>query len=185
MSRAFTCRSYTSRGPGELNLEAGQLVWLPPPSIICIFLIQLLTPSKRLPHPSINFPLIPPPRLNSATELTSTGTWRGWEERQGWFLQLTLTSLPGEIQRHLIGKVIHTLSNLSSPNNGALPEIPSPLRRQPSQPSPSGSHRSPPGSRHLSPVGGETSSLARGRQILNSLSPRDAEAQELFVWREF
>ena len=73
---------------------------------------------------------------------------------------------------------MYTLTDLPSPNNGALPEIPSPLRRQPSPP---GSHRSPPGSHHLSPLGGETSSLARGRQILNSLSPRDAEAQELFV----
>ena len=68
--------------------------------------------------------------------------------------------------------VPNTLTDLSSPNNGALREIPATLRRQPS----------PLGGETLSPAGDEASSLvARGHRLLSSLNPRDAEAQELFV----
>ena len=69
-------------------------------------------------------------------------------------------------------KAANILADLSSPNNGALREIPPTLRRQPA----------PLGGESSSPRRDEASSLvARGHRLLNSLNPRDAEAQELFV----
>ena len=55
----------------------------------------------------------------------------------------------------------------SSPDNGALPDVPGPLRSC----SPGTLERS----------GDNAVGLARGQRLLRSLQPRDAEAEELFV----
>ena len=59
------------------------------------------------------------------------------------------------------------LQSTCSPDNGALPDVPGPLRSC----SPQTLERS----------GENADGLARGQRLLRSLQPRDAEAEELFV----
>ena len=59
------------------------------------------------------------------------------------------------------------LKSTCSPDNGALPDVPGPLRSC----SPQTLERS----------GDNADGLARGQRLLKSLQPRDAEAEELFV----
>ena len=154
-----THRSYTSRGPGELNLEAGQLV-----------------------------------ALTIFTQASNVSNFSGWTKSQTWLPLVPgkgeggewsgSCSLPGHHCQVLIFILGKHQTDLCSPNNGALREIPPTLRRQPSPPG--GGPSSPHGGESLKSARVDASSLAaRGHRLLKSLNPRDAEAQELFVWHNF